>query len=115
MDAVESENSIFIMTEHVRPLSNVLPQYSTKKAQETEDWLLWGLHRISVSIHHFSEAFMHDFTSQVALTFLNDQCFSTHGKISISAIFLSPSGEWKLGGFELFSSPKDESALLYVS
>ena len=57
----------------------------------------------------------YDFDCQVALTFLNDQCFSTHGKISISAIFLSPSGEWKLGGFELFSSPKDESPLLYVS
>ena len=115
MDAVESESSIFIMTERVRPLSNVLPQYSRKKAQEAEDWLLWGLHRISVSSYHFCEAVMHDFTSQVALTFLNDQCFSTHGKINISSIFLSPSGEWKLGGFELFSSPRDESALLYAS
>ena len=115
MDAVESESTIFIMTERVRPLSNVLPQYSTKKAQETEDWLLWGLHRISVSGRHFYEAFIYDYNSQVALTFLNDQCFSTHGKISTSSIFLSPSGEWKLGGFELFSNPKDESALLYVS
>ena len=117
MDAVESESSIFIMTERVRPLFDVLPQYSTKKAQETEDWLLWGLHRISVSSHHFCEALVHDYdsNSQVALAFLNDQCFSTHGKISISAIFLVPSGEWKLGGFELFSNPKDEGALLYVS
>ena len=116
MDAVESESSIFIMTERVRPLLNVLPQYSTKKAQETEDWLLWGLHRISVSSRHFYEALVPDqYNSQVALAFLNDQCFSTHGKISISAIFLLPSGEWKLGGFELFSTPKDEGALLYVS
>lgn len=117
MDAVESDSSIFIMTERVRPLLNVLPQYSTKKAQETEDWLLWGLHRISVSSRHFCEALMHDYDSniQVALAFLNDQCFSTHGKIGISAIFLLPSGEWKLGGFELFSTPKDEGALLYVS
>ena len=119
MDAVESESSIFIMTERVRPLSNVLPQYSRKKAQETEDWLLWGLHRISVSTCHFQvcEALVpdYDFNFQVALAFLNDQCFSTHGKISISAIFLLPSGEWKLGGFEIFSTPKDEGALLYVS
>jgi SCY1-like protein 1 len=55
MDAVESESSIFIMTERVRPLSNVLPQYSTKEAQKTEDWLLWGLHRISVSSRHFAK------------------------------------------------------------
>ncbi|KAF8160923.1 hypothetical protein B0H34DRAFT_698710 [Crassisporium funariophilum] len=97
VDAVESETTIFIVTERVRPLSAVLPQYSTRNAQEREDWLLWGLHRISV-----------------ALTFLNDQCVSSHGKICISSIFLSPSGEWKLGGFEVFSNPKDDSSLLYT-
>ncbi|KAF5321514.1 hypothetical protein D9619_001358 [Psilocybe cf. subviscida] len=97
MEVVESDTTIYIMTERVRPLSTVLPQYSNKSAQEKEDWLLWGLHRISV-----------------ALTFLNDQCISTHGNISTRAIFLSPSGEWKLGGFELFSNPKDEAAILYT-
>ncbi|KAF8972894.1 armadillo-type protein [Flammula alnicola] len=97
MDAVESDSTIYIMTERVRPLSSVLPQYSTKTAQEREDWLLWGLHRISVS-----------------LAFLNDQCLSTHGKICTQSIFLSPSGEWKLGGFEVLSNPKDEAALLYT-
>ncbi|PPQ70522.1 hypothetical protein CVT26_013980 [Gymnopilus dilepis] len=97
MDAVESDTSIYIMTERVRPLSAALSQYSTKNAQEREDWLLWGLHRISV-----------------ALAFLNEQCLSTHGKVSTSAIFLTPSGEWKLGGFEVLSNPKDETALLYT-
>jgi len=53
-------------------------------------------------------------TSQVALTFLNDQCLSTHGKFTPHSIFLSPSGEWKLGGFELLSNSKDEGAVLYV-
>ena len=48
MDAVESEATVYIMTERVRPLSIILPQYSSKNAQEREDWLLWGLHRISV-------------------------------------------------------------------
>lgn len=51
---------------------------------------------------------------QVALTFLNDSCASTHGNICIDTIFISPSGEWKIGGFELLSSPKDEAAVLYV-
>ncbi|KAH9485238.1 putative inactive serine/threonine-protein kinase scy1 [Psilocybe cubensis] len=97
MDAVESDSSIYIMTERIRPLSSVLPQYSNKSAQEKEDWLLWGLHRISV-----------------ALTFLNDQCISTHGKLCSNSIFLTPSGEWKLGGFELLSNAKDEGALLYT-
>lgn len=63
MDAVESDTTIYIMTERVRPLSAVLPQYSGKSAQEKEDWLLWGLHRISVRIvylsirYHFNSTF----------------------------------------------------------
>lgn len=49
MDAVESETSIYIMTERVRPLSSALAQYSGRSQQEKEDWLLWGIHRVSVS------------------------------------------------------------------
>lgn len=97
MDAIESDTSILIMTERVRPLSSTLPSWASRKAQEKEDWLLWGLHRISV-----------------ALTFLNDPCASTHGRISTHSIFISPSGEWKLGGFEILSNPKDDTAVLYV-
>lgn len=48
MDAVESDTSIYIMTERVHPLSNILPAWALRKASEKEDWLLWGLHRISV-------------------------------------------------------------------
>lgn len=96
MDAVESDTSIYIMTERVQPLSSTLPTWASRKTQEKEDWLLWGLHRISV-----------------ALTFLNDPCASTHGRICTHSIFISPSGEWKLGGFELLSNPKDDAAVLY--
>lgn len=52
---------------------------------------------------------------QVALSFINDQAMSTHGKLTVDSIFISPSGEWKLGGFELLSNSRDESPLLYVS
>jgi hypothetical protein len=51
---------------------------------------------------------------KVALAFINDSCNSTHGNLNINSIFISPSGEWKLGGFEVLSSPKDELAVLYV-
>ncbi|PPQ98450.1 hypothetical protein CVT24_004129 [Panaeolus cyanescens] len=97
MDAVESESSIYIMTERVRPLSDAISQYSGRSQQEKEDWLLWGIHRVSV-----------------ALSFINDQAMSTHGKLITDSIFISPSGEWKLGGFELFSSSRDESPILYT-
>ncbi|KAG6829451.1 hypothetical protein H0H92_004511 [Tricholoma furcatifolium] len=49
MDAVETDSVVYIMTERVRPLGNVLQSWSTRDAQAREDWLLWGLHRISTS------------------------------------------------------------------
>lgn len=48
MDAVESDTTIYIMTERVRPLPSVLPSWSGKSDREREEWLLWGLHRVSV-------------------------------------------------------------------
>ena len=45
---------------------------------------------------------------------MNDSCGSTHGNVRASSIFISPSGEWKLGGFEVLSNPADEAAVLYV-
>jgi SCY1-like protein 1 len=52
--------------------------------------------------------------NKVALSFVNDQAASTHANVRVDSIFLSPSGEWRLGGFEVLSNPKDESAVLYV-
>lgn len=51
---------------------------------------------------------------QIALSFVNDSCASTHGNVRVDSIFISASGEWRLGGFEVLSSPKDEAAVLYV-
>ncbi|OAX38865.1 ARM repeat-containing protein [Rhizopogon vinicolor AM-OR11-026] len=96
IDVVESDSAICIMTERVRPLPLALSGSSSKAAHEREDWLLWGLHRISV-----------------ALTFLNDSASSTHGNVRPNAIFITPSGEWKLGGFEVLSNPKDDISVIY--
>ncbi|KAJ6593651.1 armadillo-type protein [Mycena capillaripes] len=97
IDVVETETTIHIMTERVRPLEATLQTWASRGAQEREDWLLWGLHRVSVP-----------------LAFLNDSCASTHGNIRVNSIFISPSGEWKLGGFDLLSNPKEDSAVLYT-
>ncbi|KAI0093158.1 ARM repeat-containing protein [Irpex rosettiformis] len=97
LDSVETDTTIYIMTERVRPLSAAMQDWSSKSEKAKEDWLLWGLHRLSV-----------------ALSFVNDPCASTHGNLRIDSIFISPSGEWKLGGFELLSNPKDEAAVLYT-
>ncbi|KAI0058015.1 ARM repeat-containing protein [Artomyces pyxidatus] len=97
MDAVDSDTTIYIMTERVRPLASELSSWSSKGEQMRQDWLLWGLHRVTT-----------------ALAFINDPCNSTHGSIRVDSIFLSSSGEWKLGGFEVLSSPTDEAAVLYT-
>lgn len=33
----------------------------------------------------------------------------------MTSIYTSQSGEWRLGGFELLSSMKEDNALIYVS
>ena len=38
-----------------------------------------------------------------------------HGNVQVSSIFINAAGEWKLGGFELLSSMKDESPLILAS
>ncbi|KAL1721812.1 armadillo-type protein [Schizophyllum commune] len=97
MEVVESEASILLMTERVVPLQTALANRRGTGAQEKEDWLVWGLHRISV-----------------ALAFLNDTVGSTHGYLRPDSVLISPSGEWKLGGFELLSNPTEESPVLYT-
>ncbi|KAG0700943.1 armadillo-type protein [Suillus ampliporus] len=97
IDVVESDSAICIMTERVRPLPLALSQSSSNVQREREDWLIWGLHRISV-----------------ALAFLNDSASSTHGNVRPNAIFITPSGEWKLGGFEVLSNPKDDLSVIYT-
>lgn len=52
--------------------------------------------------------------AKVALAFINDSAASTHGAVRVDSVLISPSGEWKLGGFELLSNSKDDAAVLYV-
>ncbi|KAI9510088.1 armadillo-type protein [Russula earlei] len=95
MDAVEADGIVYIMTERVKSLSVELPSWEGNPVRDRQDWLLWGLHRITN-----------------ALSFINTSCNASHGTVGISSIFLSVSGEWKLGGFELFSDPTEPNAIL---
>lgn len=42
------------------------------------------------------------------LKFINDEAALVHSLVRTSSVFVSESGEWKLGGFEMLSSTKDE-------
>jgi len=48
MDVVEADGTIYIMTERIKPLSEELSSWETKPKKDRQDWLLWGLHRITV-------------------------------------------------------------------
>ncbi|KAJ1304280.1 hypothetical protein OPQ81_005440 [Rhizoctonia solani] len=96
IDVVETDSSIHIVTERVQPLWAALERWSSKPAKSREEWLTWGLHRISV-----------------ALAFINDACHSSHGMIRVESIFISPSGEWRLGGLDVMSNPTDSAVVLY--
>ncbi|KAL9075594.1 MAG: hypothetical protein Q9157_003976 [Trypethelium eluteriae] len=51
---------------------------------------------------------------QKTIKFINDEATSVHGAIKTSSIFTSESGEWKLGGFDVLSSMKDDDAVIYA-
>ena len=48
MDVVEADSTIYIMTERVKPLSEELSLWQSRPVRDKQDWLLWGLHRITV-------------------------------------------------------------------
>jgi hypothetical protein len=51
---------------------------------------------------------------QQTIKFINDEASSVHGALRVGSIYTSESGEWRLGGFEVLSSMKDDDAIIYV-
>ncbi|PWN90809.1 hypothetical protein FA10DRAFT_267243 [Acaromyces ingoldii] len=95
LDSAETPTAVYIVVEQVRPLGRALEEMKAKPEQRAE-WVGWGLSKIAD-----------------AVKFLNSDTGSTHGLVRLESIFLASSGEWRLAGFELLSSPKDESPVLY--
>ncbi|KAF7728827.1 hypothetical protein EC973_005453 [Apophysomyces ossiformis] len=89
VDGVESDQAIMFVTDPVEPLSNQLSQ------DPDSNLILWGLYKIAN-----------------AIKFINNDCNMVHGNVRISSIFTNKAGEWKLGGFELLSSMKEESPII---
>lgn len=51
---------------------------------------------------------------QRTIKFINDEASSIHGSLKVGSIYTSESGEWKLGGFDVLSSVKDDESIIYV-
>ena len=91
LDTVETETYIYVATERITPLS-----WSVRRKSLSQETSKWGLHTIANT-----------------LSFINDEAASIHGNVRLSSIFMSQSGEWRLGGFEVLSSVKDDEAVIY--
>lgn len=52
--------------------------------------------------------------SQRTIKFINEDASSIHGSIKVGSIYTSESGEWKLGGFDVLSSLKDDESIIYA-
>ncbi|KAG7692453.1 hypothetical protein KL933_004195 [Ogataea haglerorum] len=83
VDFIENDSFLYIISERVKPLGNVLVMGSFDKMPQCE-FLLLGIYQITV-----------------ALKYLNKEGSSIHGSLCKNSIFVNEAGEWKLGGFEL--------------
>ncbi|KAL4781536.1 armadillo-type protein [Aspergillus varians] len=92
LDTIETETSIYIVTERVVPLS-----WHVKRRSLSEETSKWGLYTVAST-----------------LKFVNGDAASVHGAVRASSVYTSESGEWKLGGFDILSSMNDDQAVIYT-
>nr|KMM68141.1 kinase family protein [Coccidioides posadasii RMSCC 3488] len=92
LDTVETDTHIYIVTERVVPLS-----WLVKRRSLSEETAKWGLHSVAST-----------------LKFINEDAASVHGAVRVSSIYTSESGEWKLGGFDILGSMKEDDAVIYT-
>lgn len=79
----------------------------------TPETIKWGLSSVAVSLLCLGEGALTD-DRQRTIKFINDEGTSIHGNIKVGSVYTSEAGEWKLGGFEVLSSVKDDEAVIYV-
>ncbi|KAI3630247.1 hypothetical protein MIR68_011682 [Amoeboaphelidium protococcarum] len=94
IDSIQTDDTLYVMTERAQPLTGIL---KTKASSLHQDLLIWGLYNVSQF-----------------LIFLHNETQSIHCNIRPSSIFVTPSGEWKVAGFELLSSVKNDTDYLWT-
>lgn len=87
INAAEMPDKLYIVTEACEPLDLKAVGGDTPEA---ESYLALGLHQLFSTV-----------------SFLNNDCQVVHGNICPSSIFITKSGDWKLGGFDLAWSYKE--------
>ncbi|KOS20283.1 N-terminal kinase-like protein [Escovopsis weberi] len=92
LDTVETDSYIYIATERVVPL-----RWHVRRKSLSPETIKWGLYSVAQT-----------------LKFVNGDASSIHGSLKVGSIYTSESGEWKLGGFEVLSSVKDDESTIYT-
>ncbi|KAF6811284.1 hypothetical protein CSOJ01_05842 [Colletotrichum sojae] len=98
LDTVETDTYIYIATERVVPL-----RWHVKRKSLTPETIKWGLSSIAAT-----------YQLQRTVKFINDEASSIHGNLRVGSIYTSESGEWKMSGFEVLSSVKEDDAVIYT-
>ncbi|KAH6899923.1 armadillo-type protein [Thelonectria olida] len=92
LDAVETETYIYIATERLVPL-----RWHVRRKSLSPETIKWGIHSVARTIK-----------------FINGDASSIHGSLKVGSVYTSESGEWKLGGFDVLSSIKDDESIIYT-
>lgn len=97
LDMAESNGALYVVVEHVKPLSDTMALWQQGKGRDstTSAWIAWGLSHVAS-----------------ALAFFHQHMQAVHGNVHPGSVFLSPSGEWLLGGMETLSQPSESDALI---
>uniref|UniRef100_A0A671KTF0 N-terminal kinase-like protein n=1 Tax=Sinocyclocheilus anshuiensis TaxID=1608454 RepID=A0A671KTF0_9TELE len=94
VDGLETEKSLYIVTEPVTPLAAHL-KLQAEKGGASDLEVSWGLHQIVK-----------------ALSFLVNDCHLNHNNLGMWAVFVDRAGEWKLGGLDHVTSDQGDSISL---
>ncbi|RKP38644.1 armadillo-type protein, partial [Dimargaris cristalligena] len=89
LDGIECPEYIYIVTQSVIPLSAYL------RENRHDQLISWGLYTIAQ-----------------AVKFLNVDCKLVHGNLRSSSVYVTPAGEWRLGGFETLCNPSEPDAVI---
>ncbi|XP_076877482.1 N-terminal kinase-like protein [Brachyhypopomus gauderio] len=94
VDGLETEKSLYLVTEPVTPLAAHL-KAQAEKGVSGELEVSWGLHQIVK-----------------ALCFLVNDCHLLHNNLGMWAVFVDRAGEWKLGGLDHITSDQGDPTSL---
>ncbi|XP_059371928.1 N-terminal kinase-like protein [Carassius carassius] len=94
VDGLETEKSLYIVTEPVTTLAAHL-KLQAEKGGASDLEVSWGLHQIVK-----------------ALSFLVNDCHLNHNNLGMWAVFVDRAGEWKLGGLDHVTSDQGDTTSL---